>query len=253
MPPARSGKFIKLLTAISPFVALAGIVVLQAQEYKKSVRQLNSADYLAREQERARSIDWQQQSPNLGFANLKANAAYLDFVQYFGNAHARETIGYELVPEYFEAINSIDPRFTRAHLTLSVANSMYAGKPDQTIALMERALASVEPESSDAAFLWTYKGLDELLFMGDKQAALDSYAMAAKWKSLTDPEYGTVTIEDLATALENASEVELKQAQIKAWSNVLAYIRDNQRQGEILAKIDALKADIAALEADAVP
>ena len=246
MPPASSGKITKFFAAISPFIALAGIVVLQAQEYKKSVRKLNNADYLAQEQQQARTVDWQKRSPHLGFANLKANLTYLDFVQYFGDSHARDTIGYKLVPDYFETINSIDPRFTQAHLSLSMANSVYAGNPAQTIALMEQALESVDPESKDAAFLWTYKGLDELLFMGDKQAAIDSYTMAAKWTSLTnkDPE----TIENLATALEDASEIELKQAQVRAWSSVLAYIRDNQRQREIINKIAGLKAEIAALE-----
>ena len=247
MPPVSSGKITKFFAAISPFIALAGIVVLQAQEYKKSVRKLNNADYLAQEQQQARTVDWQKRSPHLGFANLKANLTYLDFVQYFGDSHARDTIGYKLVPDYFETINSIDPRFTKAHLSLSVANSVYAGNPTQTIALMEQALESVDPESKDAAFLWTYKGLDELLFMGDKQAAIDSYTMAAKWTSLTnkeDPE----TIENLAIALEDASEIELKEAQVRAWSGVLAYIRDNQRQREIMNKIAGLKAEIAALE-----
>ena len=249
MPPATG--ITKLFAAISPFIVLAGIVVLQAQEYKKSVRKLNNADYLAQEQQQARTVDWQRRSPHLGFDNLKANLTYLDFVQYFGDEHARDTIGYTLVPDYFEAINSIDPRFTQAHLSLSVANSMYAGNPDKTIALMEQALESVEPESKDAAFLWTYKGLDELLFMGDKQAAIDSYTMAAEWTYLTNKE-SPKAIEDLAVALEDASEIELKEAQIRAWSSVLIYIRDNQRQREIMNKIASLKAEIAALEQKAV-
>ena len=252
MPLARSG-FIKFLAAISPFIALAGIVVLQAQEYKKSVRKLNNADYLAQEEQQARTVDWQEKSPHLGFANLKANLAYLDFVQYFGDAHARDTIGYKLVPEYFETINSIDPRFTRAHLSLSVANSMYAGNPTQTVALMEQALESVDPESADAAFLWTYKGLDELLFLGDKQAAIDSYGMAAKWMLLTNEEpTEDLAIEDLAVALESASEIELKEAQVRAWSSVLAYVRDNNRRGEIIDKITILKAEITDLEREEI-
>ena len=249
MPPAILGKFIKLLSAVSPFIVLAGIVVLQAQEYKKSVRKLNRADFLAQEQEQARLVNWQQHSPSLGFDNLKANWSYLDFVQYFGDESARETIGYQLVPEYFETLTAIDPRFTQAYLNLSVANSMYAGNPETTIALMEEVLDSVDPESENAAYLWTSKGLDELLFMGDKQAAIASYKMAAKWsKNQSASRRNGLTIKDLETGLKEATEINLKQAQVRAWSSVLVHIRDNDRQREILSKIAVLKAEILELE-----
>jgi len=249
MNPAILGKFTKSLSAISPFIVLAGIVFLQGQEYKKSVQKLNRADFLAQEEEQARLISWQEKSPSLGFDNLKADWSYLDFVQYFGDKDARETIGYKLVPEYFEALTAIDPRFTQAYLSLSVANSMYAGNPEITIALMEEVLASVDPQSEQAAYLWTSKGLDELLFMGDKEAAIASYDMAAKWKEMQqEARPDGLTIADLETGLKDTTEIDLKQAQIRAWSSVLAYIRDNNRQREILAKITTLKAEILDLE-----
>ena len=248
MPAALLGKFTKLLSTVSPFIALAGIVFLQAQEYKKSVRQLNRADFLAQEQERARLVNWQQHSPSLGFDNLKANWSYLDFVQYFGDTEARETIGYQLVPEYFETLTAIDPRFTQAYLTLSVANSMYAGNPETTIALMKEVLDSVDPESEQSAYLWTSKGLDELLFMGDKEAAVASYEMAAKWQEQRMNRFDGLTLADLKTGLKDTTEIDLKQAQIMAWSSVLVHIRDNDRQREILSKIATLKAELADLE-----
>ena len=248
MLSAQLNKIFKLLSPLTPFVCLAGIVILQGQQYKKSVRQLNTADYLTQEQEQARLVDWQKQSPDLGFSNLKADWTYLNFVQYFGDKTARETIGYKLVPNYFAAITEIDPRFTQAHLRLSVANSMYAGDPEQTIMLMEQVLESVNPESEDAAFLWTSKGLDELLFMGDKQAAVASYKMAEKWVALTSDRPEDLTIKDLETALQSTDEIDLKEAQIRAWSSVLIHIRDNQRRREILGKIGDLKAEIMALE-----
>jgi tetratricopeptide (TPR) repeat protein len=246
---AISGKPSKILTIISPFIALAGIVILQSQEYKKSVQKLNNADYLAQEQEQAKSVDWQKETAHLDFENLKADWSYLDFVQYFGDAQARDTIGYELVPEYFEAITTIDPRFTDAYLNLAIANSMYAGHPEKTIALMEQVLESVDPDSEQAALLWTSKGLDELLFMGDKQKAIESYKMAAKWQSLANQKRSDgLTIKDLELALKNTDEIDLKQAQIRAWSSVLVYVRDQPRQREILDKISHLKVELAALE-----
>ncbi len=248
MQPAQLGKITKLLAPLAPFICLAGIVFSQSQEYIKSAQKLNRADYLTQEQEQARLVSWQKQSPNLGFSNLKADWSYLNFVQYFGDEHARETIGYELVSDYFEAITQIDPRFAQAHLNLSVANSMYTGNPEKTIALMEKVLESVNPESEQAAFLWTAKGLDELLFLGDKEAAIKSYQMAAKWSAITKSDRPDgLTIKDLKQALESTNEIDLKSAQIRAWSSVLVHVKDNQRKREIMSKIDGLKAEILVL------
>ena len=249
MLAAISGKISKNLSSISPFIALVGIVILQSQEYKKSVAKLNNTDYLAQEQEQARLVDWQKQTSHLGFDNLKADWIYLDFVQYFGDANARETIGYKLVPEYFETITKIDPRFTTAYLNLAIANSMYAGYPEKTIVLTEQVLKSVNPESPDASFLWTSKGLDELLFMGDKKAAIESYQMAAKWQSLANTKRPDgLTIQDLELALKDTDEIDLKQAQIRAWSSVLVYVKEQPRQREIMDKISSLKAELSVLE-----
>ncbi|MEM7593251.1 MAG: hypothetical protein AAF383_17350 [Cyanobacteria bacterium P01_A01_bin.83] len=240
----------KLVAALSPFICLAGIVFLQSQEYKKSLQKLNRADYLALEQEQAKVTKWQSQTPDFSFSNLKANWSYLNFVQYFGDGDAREIIGYSLVPEYFETITQIDPRFTQAHLKLSIANSMYSGNPEKTIALMEQVLASVDPESEQAALLWTSKGLDELLFLGDKEAAIKSYKMAAKWANLSKRKRPDgLTIKDLEQALKSTTEIDLKEAQVRAWSGVLVHVKDHQRRREIIAKISEIKAEILALQA----
>ena len=273
----QSGKITRVLSAfakikgfIALYTCLAGIVILQSQEYKKSTQSINSANYLIQEEEQARLINWQQQSPKLGFRNLMADWSYLNFVQYFGDKTARETIGYELIPDYFKTISTIDPHFTQAHLRLSIANSMYAGHPEQTIALMDRVLNSVNPESDQAALLWTSKGLDELLFLGDKEAAIKSYKMAAKWADLQSKNFDnyllrdnwqfyransdrqanrqySLTIKDLEKALESTSEIDLKMAQIRAWSSVLVHIKDNQRKREIVNKITDLKSEIMIL------
>ena len=194
-------------------------------------------------------INWQKQSSHFGFDNLQADLSYLNFVQYFGDKQARETIGYKLVPDYFATISSIDPRFTQAHLRLAIANTMYAGNPEQTITLMEQILESVDPKSEQAAFLWTSKGLDELLFMGDKQAAIQSYDMAANWANLTISDRpDQSTIKDLELALASTDEIDLKEAQIIAWSSVLVNIKDYQRKREILDKISNLKTELATLK-----
>ena len=269
----QSGRITQVLSAIAKYpklivlyTCLTGIVILQSQEYKKSAQSLNRSNYLIQEEEQARLINWQQQSSNHGFSNLMADWSYLNFVQYFGDKKARETIGYKLVPDYFKAISKIDPHFTQAHLRLSIANTMYAGHPEQTVALMKQVLKSVNPEQEEASLLWTSKGLDELLFLGDKDAAINSYKMAAKWATLTesDREYPTdkddwqthrakrdrrhsLTIKDLEQALESTSEIDLKLAQIRAWSSLLVHIKDNQRKREIIDKISDLKSEIMIL------
>ncbi|MCC0176880.1 hypothetical protein I4641_07800 [Waterburya agarophytonicola K14] len=249
MPFFQLRKITQVLSNLAPFICLAGIVFLQSQEYKKSAQQLNYDNYVERERQQAKEIDLLQQSPHLGFDNLVADWSYLNFVQYFGDAHARETIGYQLVPEYFATITNIDPRFTQAHLRLSIANSMYAGNAEKTVALMEKVLATVDPESPQSALLWTSKGLDELLFLGNKKAAINSYKIAAQWANLTQSDRPDgLTIKDLEQALTSTSEIDLKQAQIRAWSSVLVHIRDNQKKQEIIRKITNLKSEIAILE-----
>ncbi|MGD1918537.1 MAG: hypothetical protein ACFCAD_06405 [Pleurocapsa sp.] len=49
----KLGKVTKVLTAITPFICLAGIVALQAQEYKKSSQKLNYANYVSQENQEA--------------------------------------------------------------------------------------------------------------------------------------------------------------------------------------------------------
>lgn len=249
MLSTKIGKINQLLATLLPFICLAGIVVLQGQEYKRSVQKLNRANYLTQEQEEARSLDWQKRSPNWGYSNLKADLSYLNFVQYFGDKEARETIGYKLVPDYFEAIAHIDPRFTTAHLRLSIANSMYAGDPEKTIALMQQILDSIEPISEEAVAVWTSKGLDELLFMGDKEAAIESYKMAEQWAVLVQGGRSQEhTVKDLEEALKSTSEIELKEAQLRAWSSVLVHIKDHQRRREIIDRIDRIKDEILVLQ-----
>jgi hypothetical protein len=76
--------------------------------------------------------------------------------------------------------------------------------------------------------------------------------MAAKWQSLTsltnNKRPDNSTIKDLELALKDTNEIELKQAQIRAWSTVLVYVRDLPRQREILDKISNLKTELAVLE-----
>lgn len=231
-------------------MCLMGIVKLQNKQQQDIEPRNSYNDYLTREQSQKRLIKIQKNIPTLGFDNLIADWSFLSFIDYFGDKPARDEIGHSLVADYFDTISDRDPRFTQAHLTLSVANSMYAGQPTTTVALMERVLESVNPEiHADTSLLWTSKGMDELLFLGDTQAAQHSYEMAAKWSKTQDDALNhNRAMKNLETALFLSSEPDTKQAQIMAWSTVLPNIKDEQHRQEIVAKINQLKVELETAE-----
>ena len=54
-------------------------------------------------------------------------------------------------------------------------------------------LTNIDPnKSSYASYLWTYKAVDEILFLGDTKAAEKSYRMAANWASKRGDEEGNL-------------------------------------------------------------
>lgn len=226
---------------LSLFICLSGIITLQSNQVKTN--QTQTSDYLQEEQNHQIFLTFQKLFPSVGFDNLKADWIFLHFVQYFGDDPARDKIGYSLVPDYFETIVKYDPNFTQAYLTLSTANTMYAGKPQQTINLMEQVLDSISPTtSSDNFLLWNVKGLDELLFIGDNQAAKYSYQMAAQWANLQDSKQGkNLADRYLQTANFLATNPDNTEAQIAAWNLVLPNLRDEQTRQEVIDKIKVLE------------
>lgn len=186
----------------------------------------------------------QRQIPALDYDNLVANWTYLNFIQYFGDRAARERTGHSLITDYFETISTFDPRFTQAYLTLATANTIHAGKPEETVILMEKVLKSVAPQSPDGSLLWTAKGLDELLYLGDIKAAQNSYQTAANVASRQGDRGADLAKRYRNTAKFLAQNPDITEAQVLAWSMVLPNIKDAQHRQEIIAKIDELKAKL---------
>ncbi|BAU67307.1 hypothetical protein STA3757_47180 [Stanieria sp. NIES-3757] len=222
-------------------VCLTGVITLQSHQFKTN--QTQTRDYLQEEQNHQILLTFQKFFPAVGFDNLKADWIFLHFVQYFGDNPARDKIGYSLVPDYFETIVKYDPNFTQAYLTLSTANTIYAGKPQQTITLIEQVLNSIYPTTSSNNFLlWNVKGLDELLFIGDNQAARYSYQMAAQWANLQDSKHEkNLADRYLQTANFLATNPDNTEAQIAAWNIVLPNLRDAQNKQEVIDKIKVLE------------
>ncbi len=230
-------------------MCLVGIIKLQNKQ-QQNFEQESQSHYLTQEQAQKRLVEIQKNIPSFGFDNLIADWSFLGFVNYFGDKPARDEIGHQLVADYFDTISRRDPRFIDAHLNLSVANSMYAGQPKKTIAFMERVLQAVEPEiHTETSLLWSAKGMDELLFFGDTEAAKHSYEMAAKWaKSKEDNLNQNRARNNIKTARFLSGKPDTKQVQIRAWSSVLPNIKDEQRRQEIIAKINNLKIELEIAE-----
>lgn len=238
---------------ISQAIAAAGmallcsgaIALLQIPQLKQLKAEQNIATpekvqgEVAAEKARLKII---QQMPGFGFDNLIANWTLIQFLIYFGDEPARAQTGYNLSPEYFEAILDRDPRFRNAYVYLSSSVSLYAGMPERTVAIIDKGLKSLEPKvPAKSYYIWRYKAIDELLFLGDSKAARKSFKMAADWASnYSDPESQAVGASSRQTAEFLARNPDSKIAQISAWIVVLNNAIDDRTRQIAIDRIRAL-------------
>jgi len=183
-----------------------------------------------------------QKVPTFGFDNLVADWVFLNFLQYFGDDEARDVTGYQLSPEYFEVILAHDPRFLEAYFFLSGSTSLYAAMPDRSVELMEKGLQQLSPKvPRKSYYIWRYKAIDELLFLGDAQAARQSFEKAAEWASTyQDEESQYIASISRQTAQFLARNPSSKSAQVSAWSMVLQNAMDDRTRQRAINQIEAL-------------
>lgn len=183
-----------------------------------------------------------QKLPSFGYSNIIANWVYLDFLQYFGDEVARAQTGYSLSPEYFAVIVDRDPRFIKAYLGLSISTSMYAAMPKRAVELTENGLSFLKPKFPHGSYyVWRYKGIDELLFLGDSQAAKISFANASSWASnYTDETSKYVAYISRKTANFLSKNPDSRQAQVTAWVMVLNNLVDPKAKERAIREIEAL-------------
>lgn len=169
-----------LITAIG----LGMFTLVKLQEPKLNgldQKALNQTDFHKEAQAEKINLNLWQQMPSFGYGNLVADWALLRFVQYYGDDEARGVTGYELSPEYLEIIVKNDPRFIQAYLIFSPAISINAGMPQKSVELLGKGLQDISPKQQDSYYVWIYRAVDQLLFLGDIKGAQKSYAMAALW------------------------------------------------------------------------
>ena len=207
--------------------------------------------------------------PVFGFDNLIANAAFLNFLQYFGYSEARQVTGYTVLPEFFEVIVQRDPYFRLSYQFLSSSVTLFAGQPATTVSLLEQGLSHMTPTFPENSFwLWQYKAVDELLFLGDIEAAIQSQENTAVWASQSpDPDASRYAVSAQSTAAflrENPDSREVRvNSWMMVWSNAIhedvrQYAQSQiealgyrvTREGNTLQIEDATPGTINSLDAD---
>ena len=232
--------------SFSSLVCLIVIIFFQKQYYSQTIVTQDDIDYFQQEEILKTALNIQKKIPNFGFSNLIADWNFLQYIQYSGDEEARQKTGYSLVTDYFEIIVEKDPRYISGILSLSTANSLFAGRPDQTVYFMNKTLNYISPKNFPKGYyIYTYKAVDEILFLGDLKAAEKSYQRAAKWASLQeDPTWEIAVTRAKETAQFLATNPDSNKAQIYAWFDILNTARDDKTKEHALQQVKALGAEI---------
>ncbi|BAZ33420.1 hypothetical protein NIES4074_59300 [Cylindrospermum sp. NIES-4074] len=234
-----------LVTPLVACLCVLGVSLLQLPQLKKLLvsKQTASLETLEKgiKAENLR-LNLLKKMPSFGYDNFIADWTYIDFLQYFGDDEVRDKTGYSLSPEYFEVILERDPRFLEAYLSLSSSTSLYAAMPERSIALMEKGLKSLSPWVPEKSYyVWRYKGIDELLFLGNSQAAQESFSKAANWASnLSDEESQLAAYLSQKTAEFLSRNPDSKFARIATWSMVLNNKVDERTRKRAISEIESL-------------
>lgn len=242
------------LRYLAPALLGALLIVSVSGLQRQRLQVLQSASAGAQSLEQLQTVEQQEQvrlsllqkAPSFGFDNLVANWAFLGFLQYFGDLKVRSQVGYRVSPEFFEVIIDKDPYFINPYQFLSVSTSLYSGEPERTVALMNQGLASMTSQMPSGGYMvWRYKGIDELLFLGNGEAARQSFTNAANWADQSsDPNAAATAAASRQTAEFLAQNPASKAAQISAWIQVINYAFDDQTKRLAVERIQALGGEI---------
>jgi hypothetical protein len=235
-----------LLSALILLAAGGGVVSLQlsrfAQLETRAAQQQTKAEYLREAAQTQASLKLLAQMPTLGFDNLIADWTFLNFIQYFGDDKARPQTGYSVSPDFFKLAVARDPRFLGMYSYLSASVTLYAGRPQETVRLIQQGTQAIPPVMhSQAYFLWQAKGTDELLFLGRSKDAQRSYETAAAWASQsTSPDLQAIAARSRRTAQFLASNPDSRRARVGAWFNILTNAIDEPTRRFAVRNIRAL-------------
>lgn len=234
--PKLTNSLILFCSALLGIMAIVGLQQPRLKELTET--KTNNIDYKKEAEIEEAKLNILKKMPSFGFDNLIANWTMLRFIQYYGDGEARKDTGYSLSPEYLRVISKYDPNFASAYLIISPASSINAGRPDQTVAIMSEGLKKLSPKVPDAYFVWLYKGVDELLFLGDIEAAKHSYQMAANWAKIGNNPKIEKAAQDTVNFLEKNPDS--KVPQVGAWFMVWANAADKNTRALAQHNIEKL-------------
>jgi len=225
-----------------PF-CLIGLICFQIQEKK----QLQEVDLLKENtgsfySQQKQSLKLLERTPSLGFRNLVADGVFLSFLQYFSDFSEGESHRESLSHDFFSVILKLDPFYKDYYLFLSNSATLYAGQPQESVSLMNRGLEAITTHRpSDSFYIWRYKGVDELLFLGDSQSAQQSFETAAEWASQSEaPDSDVIESVSRQTAQFLARDPDSEFAQISAWASILTNATSDEVRERAIARIQEL-------------
>lgn len=232
---------------------VTGIAVLLMQTHEKKAFQNTSLHHLTETQTevssetKVRHLETLANLPSVGFRNIVADIGFIQFLQYFGDTEVRRKVGYSLSADFFKPVLNHDPFYREFYLFLSGSSTLYAGTPEKTTQLMSEGLSYLSPnQPSDSYYIWRYKAVDELLFLGDGAAAQRSFEMAADWaQQSSDPAAQQISDMSQRSADFLANNPESKTAQIDAWSSLLTTALDSETQERAIKRIQALGGEVS--------
>ena len=219
------------------------ITDLQSAQVKNiSENTLTKETYLKQQESEKIRLSFLKKAPAFGFENLVADWTMLQFLQYFGDSKARDRTGYSLSPDYLEVISQNDPRFSLAYLIISPASSMFAGTPERTVELMDKGLKYLTPDIPESHFVWLYKGVDEILFLGDLKQARQSYLKASEWAEISGDDSIAESARDTAQFL--TTKPDIKSTQVNVWFMVWNNAKDERVRQIAEAKIESIGGEL---------
>lgn len=237
------------------FGLLLCLVLMQRQRLNTMQERFISEPEVVKQNEMiAANLAIAQNMPTLGFDNLIADWFFLQFLQYLGNTEAREKTDYSLSADFFRAIIPNDPFYRLFYFFMSVSTSTLAADPEASVDLMAQGLTYLSPTTpSDSFFIWRYKGIDELLFLGDGVAAQQSFQTAADWAQQSPhPEATIWGPNSQATADFLVQNTDSKTAQVNAWASVYINTFDDNIRQLALDRIRSLGGDLTFSDGGAV-
>jgi len=234
---ANKSLHLSLLKTLGLIAVIGGLIMVIVEMQQEKVKTLTKEKLLERNYAQESRLENSQVQlfkniPSFGFNNMLANWAMLQFIQYYGDEDARRETGYGLSPDFMEIVAKNDPKFVRAYLMMSVASSLNAGKPERTIEIMNKGLSKLTPDVTDAYFIWLYKGVDELLFLGDIPAAKKSYQMAGDWAKIAGNEFIEKSARGTVKFLE--TNPDSRAPRVGAW--MLVWLNSQNEETRRLAK-----------------